>query len=149
MIIYEIGFRVGVWVCEWVSNPTRKLVWLIKLEVGYKMHALGYDSKRNEKNYFLKRFMGHVVIYPAYCILHVGTLLSFPKLIPSLIICRYALRRWTRRWALDFMTYLLLRAISCYCHLVQFNYVIQEYWDSLLLMHHYFVPRYTYLPYVR
>ena len=49
MIIYENGFRVGVWVCECVSNPTRKLEWLIKLEVGYKMHVLDYDSKRNEK----------------------------------------------------------------------------------------------------
>ena len=30
----------------------------------------------------LKWYMRHVVIFPAYCILHVGTLLSFPKLIP-------------------------------------------------------------------
>ena len=42
----------------------------------------------------LKWYVGHVVILPASCILHVGTLLSFSKLIPSLIICRYALRRW-------------------------------------------------------
>ena len=45
----------------------------------------------------LKWYIGHVDIFPASCILYVGTLLSFPKLIPSLNICRYALRRWIRR----------------------------------------------------
>ena len=80
MIIYENGFRVGVWVCECVSNPTRKLEWLIKLEVGYKMHALDYDSKEM-KNYF-ETVYETCSDFPAYCILHVGTLLSFPKLIP-------------------------------------------------------------------
>ena len=51
MIIYENGFGVGVWVCECVSNPTRKLEWLNKLEIGYKTHALDYVWKEM-KSYF-------------------------------------------------------------------------------------------------
>ena len=39
------------WVCECVSNPTRKLEWLLKLEIGYKMHALD-DVSKEMKNYF-------------------------------------------------------------------------------------------------
>ena len=80
MIICENSFRVGVWVCECISNPTRKLEWLIKLEIGYKKHALVYVLKEM-KNYF-EMVYETCSDFSAYCILHVGTLLSFPKLIP-------------------------------------------------------------------
>ena len=69
-----------------------------------------WNMFQNKWKTILNWYMKHVVIFPAYCILHVGTLLSFPKLIPSLIICRYALRRRTQRWPWTSCWYPLLRA---------------------------------------
>ena len=77
---------VLAWVCGCVSvYPTQpeNLTWLIKIgKLGHKMHSL-ITSYNEMENYFelVHWTCRH---FSASCILHVGTLLSFPKLIPSL-----------------------------------------------------------------
>ena len=107
-------FSVGVWVCGCVSvYPTqpRNLTWLIKIEkLGYKMHSLITFCKEMENYFeFVHWTCRH---FSTSCILHVGTLLSFPKLIPFLTICRYALRRWRDYGHRTSCCHTLLRAFT-------------------------------------
>ena len=100
------------WVCECVQpNPTQPK----------NLASLEYWSYKH---------------FSASCILHVGTLLNFSKLIPSLIYMQVCLEQEDSSLTLSFLFIWAFESILFYCHIVR-TYCIYGYCYLSFVMYHY------------
>ena len=104
------------------------------------MHTMFW--KMENLLYFGKNIIGHIEIFSTSCIVHVGTLLSFPKLIPLPIYVGYpwgggAMFGFWTSWHIGSWERLLH-----YCHIAHFICTMDIV--SYFLMHHYFWTGYVF-----